>query len=210
MSLNSIELDPLLSTIHDRFEGRVRTIIKMGHPTLLKVAASVQNPASEETHQIVADMLATLKDIGTFAGLAAPQINIPKRIALFRVPHDAYHVNRYQLKHTDYPVPLTAMINPSYKPIESDKTTMGWEGCLSVPGLIGEVERYEIIEYSYFDLNGERIIDTASGFKARVIQHEIDHLDGMLFVHKVKNKSRLGYREEMLEHVVQGSDYLDE
>lgn len=170
--------------------NRVLKIAKMGHPILSQKASDVSDPKDSSIRQIVEDMKATLEDIGDYAGLAAPQVHIPLKIVLFAVPKE--------ISGPSYPegIPLTAMINPSWKPLSEEKE-WGWEGCFSLPGLMGEVRRYVSVSYAYQTLEGKEVSRTADGFHARVIQHECDHLDGVLYPQRMEDMSRFGYTEEI-------------
>lgn len=183
-------------SIRDEITGKPLEIIRMGHPTLRQKAKEVTDPTSLETHQIVADMMATIDQKGkeTVAGLAAPQVNIPFRILLFQVPAQ-------KADESQESVPFTVVINPVIEPLGEEKV-MGWEGCLSLPGLVGEVPRYKRIKYSYKTLEGKTITREASDFHAKVIQHEVDHLDGILYPDRMKDMSRLYFEEEFKEFVV--------
>jgi peptide deformylase len=172
------------ATLMEKRIPRVLDIAKLGHPILSSKAKRVENPRDPEIRLIVDDMKATLDKIGSYAGLAAPQVFIPLRIVFFNVP-----------KEKGEEVPLTLMINPEWIPL-SDEKELGWEGCFSLPGLMGEVPRYKKISYSYQNLEGETIHKTAEGFHARVVQHECDHLDGICYIQRMNDLTRLGFVEE--------------
>ncbi len=199
--------DPIRAVLRKTY-GAPKDILRLGNPSLVKRSVEVTDPTSTQVHQLIADMTVTLLKLGVFAGLAAPQIGILQRVVMFRVPDDAYHKERYNLTADDRPIPLTVMINPKIK-VLTDKTEPGWEGCLSLPGMLGEVERHTEIEYSYTTPFGEFIEDRASGFHARVVQHEVDHLDGILYKDRITNPTRFGFREEMLK-LVDPHDYVDD
>lgn len=164
-------------------------IARMGHPVLHQVAESVTDPTSLETTSIVRDMLETLEDAGGI-GLAAPQVHISQRIVIFYVPE-----NRAGDDEEDQATDLTVMINPEIEPI-GDETELDWEACLSVPDLMGSVPRYKSIKYSWTNLDGSEEERTASGFHARAVQHECDHLDGVLYPMRMTDMRMLGYAEE--------------
>jgi peptide deformylase len=163
---------------------RTLKIIRMGDPVLTATAKEVQDPKAPEVQKIISDMLETAHDYGNLAGLAAPQVKISYRIVLFYLP-----------KEQSDEMTLTLMINPTWEPCSED---MGadWEGCLSIPGLVGYVPRYTHIRYSYSTPQGELIHTEATGFHARVVQHECDHLDGRLYPQRMSDMSRMAYVEE--------------
>ncbi|MBF0247431.1 MAG: peptide deformylase [Alphaproteobacteria bacterium] len=166
-------------------------IARMGHPVLGQIAETVDDPAHPEIRALVEDMIETMQDAqGT--GLAAPQVHVAKRVVIFFVDpgRDAREGGRGE------GVPLTVLINPEIEPLDDEKAP-GWEGCLSIPGMMGEVERFTHIRYRAYDLNGERIEREARGFHARVVQHECDHLDGILYPRRIVDMSRFGFTEEL-------------
>lgn len=162
----------------------VRNIIRMGHPTLRKVSQPVTDPTLPENLQILTDMVDTLEHVNG-AGLAAPQINVPIRMVIFHVP----------AMRTEEPLPMTVLVNPVIEPLD-DEQDEDWEGCLSVPGLRGLVPRYSNIRYSGYGIDGQRIERQASGFHARVVQHECDHLDGILYPQRMVDLRWLVYESE--------------
>jgi peptide deformylase len=164
-------------------------IARMGHPVLLQRAAPVEDPAAPEIRRLVADMIETLDDIGG-AGLAAPQVHVGKRLVIFRVPAE-----RTTGRDDDQPQPLTALINPVVEPVGND-LEIGWEGCLSVPGLRGAVPRAARIRYRGVTPDGEAVDRTVEGFHARVVQHECDHLDGVLYPQRMTDLRFLVFNEE--------------
>ena len=165
-------------------------IAKMGHPVLRQRAAEVDDPKSLEIRRLVADMIETLEDIGG-AGLAAPQVHVPLRVVIFSVPPE-----RITEEKDAETVPLTILVNPIVTPLTRD-TELGWEGCLSVPGLRGAVPRFTNVRYSGITLEGETIEREVSGFHARVVQHECDHLDGMLYPMRMTDLSLLCFVDEL-------------
>lgn len=165
-------------------------IARMGHPVLSRRSQEVADPAAPEIRALVMDMLETLADIDG-AGLAAPQVHVSKRVVLFRVP-----VERVSEHEDDEPIGLTALVNPLIEPL-GDEIERGWEGCLSVPGMMGEVPRHARIRYSGLDLEGNAVSREASGFHARVVQHECDHLDGILYPMRMDDLTRFGFEAEM-------------
>ncbi len=163
-------------------------VLKMGHPLLLKSAEAVTEYDTKALYALIKDMEDTMAAMHG-AGLAAPQIGVSLRVVIFG-SKDSNLVNpRYP--DVDH-VPYTILINPVITPM-SDVMVEGWEGCLSVPGLRGMVPRYETIHYAGFDPTGDAIERTVTGFHARVVQHECDHLDGMLYPMRVKDFSQFGY-----------------
>lgn len=175
-------------------------IARMGHPVLKRVAAPVADPTAPEIHKLINDMVDTLEDVGG-AGLAAPQVHVPLRVVIF-------HVSGARLAAEDGPegeiqrgeapagIPLTALINPEITPL-SDELVMGLEACLSVPGLAGMVPRFRHIRYRALAPDGSIIDREATGFHARVVQHECDHLDGLLYPMRMPDMSSLGFIEEL-------------
>lgn len=162
----------------------VREILKMGDPRLLRVAQPVREFGTPALRELVADMLDTMK-AANGAGLAAPQIGVDLRLVIFGFERN----ERYPEAP---PVPMTVLINPEITP-QSELLEEGWEGCLSVPGLRGVVPRHASIRYRGFDLEGQPIDRLAEGFHARVVQHECDHLDGLLYPMRVRDFSRFGF-----------------
>jgi len=165
-------------------------IARMGHPILGQRAEEIDDVFAPEVRRLLADMLDTLADADG-AGLAAPQVHVPKRLVLFRVG-DA----RAGEEPSDEAVPLTVLINPVIEP-QSAEMEPGWEACLSLPGMMGEVPRHTEIRYSGLDINGDPLSRIATGFHARVVQHECDHLDGILYPMRMTNVSRFGFADEM-------------
>lgn len=160
-------------------------IARMGHPVLGRRAEEVDDPFAPEIRRLLADMLDTLTDADG-SGLAAPQVHVAKRLVLFRAGEEP---------GTDA-VPLTALFNPVIEPL-GDEVEPGWEACLSLPGMMGEVPRHTEIRYSGLDINGDNLTRMASGFHARVVQHECDHLDGILYPMRMTDLSRFGFADEM-------------
>ena len=160
----------------------------MGDPRLLEVSVPVREFATPALLQLIADMQDTMKAAGG-AGLAAPQIGVLQRVVIFgggRSP-------RYP--EADH-VPYTVLINPKLKALRGGRET-GWEGCLSVPGMRGAVPRYRRLRYRGFDPDGQPIDRSVAGFHARVVQHEVDHLDGVLYPTRIKDLRKFGFIEEL-------------
>lgn len=165
----------------------VKEVLKMGHPILQQVAESVIEFNSADLDSIIADMYDTMASLDG-AGLAAPQIGINKRIVIFWVEDNP--------RYPDIePIPNTILINPEIT-VLSDEINSDWEGCLSVPGLRGLVPRPTRIKYSGFDPFGDSIERIADDFHARVVQHEVDHLDGILYPQRMNDLSQLGFEQE--------------
>ena len=160
----------------------------MGDPRLLRRAQEVSAFDTTELHALIADMQETmLAQEGV--GLAAPQIGVDLRIVIFGFDESP----RYPDAES---VPYTILINPVLTPL-SDETEADWEGCLSVPGLRGMVPRWKRLRYTGFDLFGQPIDRSVDGFHARVVQHECDHLDGVLYPMRVRDFSQFGFTEEL-------------
>ncbi len=165
-------------------------IARMGHPVLRQRAAEVTDPTAPEIRRLVGDMLETLED-ASGAGLAAPQVHVPLRVVMFHVPE-----GRSSGAPGDEPANLTILINPVLEPIGEEKE-IGWEGCLSVPGLLGSVPRFRHLRYRGITPFGETVERAVSGFHARIVQHECDHLDGILYPARMTDLSLLGFEDEM-------------
>lgn len=174
-------------------------IARMGHPVLRRRADPVPDPTAPEIKKLVADMIETMEDANG-AGLAAPQVYVPLRVVIFHVP-----AGRASGEAADQPSGLTVLVNPVIEPLTEDKE-MGWEGCLSVPGLMGAVPRLTRIRYRGTTPEGQAIDREASGFHARVVQHECDHLDGVLYPQRMTDLSMLGFVEDMQKGLVKQDD----
>lgn len=165
----------------------VREILKMGDPRLLRVAQPVSAFGTPELKTLVADMFETMAAVNG-AGLAAPQIGVDLQLVIFGFSHNA--------RYPEAPaVPPTVLINPVIEVLPGSSKVEGWEGCLSVPGLRGVVERDDRVRYRGFDVEGRPIDVEAEGFHARVVQHECDHLVGVLYPMRVKDFRRFGYTD---------------
>ncbi|KMZ11890.1 Peptide deformylase [Candidatus Burkholderia humilis] len=164
----------------------IREILKMGDPRLLRIAVPVEHFDTPELHTLVQDMFDTMRDANG-AGLAAPQIGVDLQVVIFGFGHNE--------RYPDAPaVPETVLINPIITPNGHDMEE-GWEGCLSVPGLRGAVQRFSMIRYQGFDQYGNAIERLTEGFHARVVQHECDHLIGKLYPMRITNFSKFGFTE---------------
>ncbi len=162
----------------------VHEILKMGDTRLLRVAQPVQQFDTPELHALIADMFETMA-AANGAGLAAPQIGVDLQLVIFGYTHN--------VRYPDAPpVPPTVLINPVITPLGNEMVD-GWEGCLSVPGLRGEVPRHARIRYRGFDARGREIDREADGFHARVVQHECDHLIGRLYPTRMTDLTKLGF-----------------
>ena len=166
-------------------------IAKMGHPALREPASEVADPTTPEIRRLVEDMLETMADADG-AGLAAPQVHVPLRLVIFHVPEGRDEEN-LEL------VPLMVLINPVVE-LLTEEHGVDWEGCLSVPGMIGAVPRYTKVRYRAVSPEGEPIDRIAEGFHARVVQHECDHLDGTLYPQRMEDLSFLMFRDQMRYH----------
>ena len=169
-------------------------IARMGHPVLGQISAHVADPAAPEVGRLIMDMLDTMEDAeGT--GLAAPQVYVPQRIVAFFI--SGARAKREDGAEADSEdVPLTVLINPVVEAL-NDAMALGWEACLSVPGLTGEVPRYSAVRYRGWTPKGEEIVREAQGFHARVVQHECDHLDGILYPQRMTDLSTLTFTSEL-------------
>jgi peptide deformylase len=170
-------------------------IARMGHPVLAGVAAPVRDPTAPEIKRLVEDMIETMQDANG-AGLAAPQVHVPLRLVVFQALAGRSDANLSETEAFDHTAPLTVLINPVIEVVDATLEG-GWEGCLSVPGLRGWVDRPRHIRYIGYDTEGRRILRTAKGFHARVVQHECDHIDGVLYPQRMRDLSRLIFESEM-------------
>jgi peptide deformylase len=177
-------------------------IARMGHPVLATPAQAVRDPKSSEIRRLVNDMVETMMDANG-AGLAAPQVHIPLRVVVFQAPDDRADPGPAGDERFDHTAPLTVLINPEIEVLDP-ALEGGWEGCLSVPGLRGWVERPAHIRYRGVGLDGEMIERVARGFHARVVQHECDHLDGRLYTSRMSDLSRLIFESEIRHFQVAG------
>lgn len=174
---------------------KVLKIARMGHPALRQRAREVTDPTSPIVRKVVDDMIETAKDFGSYSGLAAPQVHIPLRIILIHVPKERCD----EMDPEGFP--LTAMINLTIEPL-TDKQHVGWEGCMSVPGMMGRVARFTHIALSYQALDGKMVSREAKGYLARVIQHECDHLDGILYPQRMTDFGKFGFMDEIVRYTM--------
>jgi len=166
----------------------IQPVLRLGDPRLLQTASEVAAFNTPELDTLIEDMLDTMH-AENGAGLAAPQIGVGLRVVVFGFETNS----RYPEAET---VPQTLLINPVITPVNNDMED-GWEGCLSVPGMRGVVSRYKQIQYRGFNPQGEVIDVFAKDFHARVVQHECDHLDGIMYTHRLTNPQLFGFNEEL-------------
>ena len=176
-------------------------IARMGHPVLRARAAPVTDPTASWVRGLVADMVETMEDAGG-TGIAAPQVYQSHRVVVFRVAGE-----RVGDLPGDGAQDLTVLINPVVE-LVGDECALGWEGCLSVPGLRGVVPRHVRIRYRGVGLDGATIAREAAGFHARVVQHECDHLDGILYPQQMTDHRLLVYLEELQRHPIDLAEFL--
>jgi peptide deformylase len=166
----------------------IREVLKMGDPRLLAVSAPVREFGTPELEDLLTDMRDTMQYLNG-AGLAAPQIGVGLRVVIFGMD--------YNPRYPDAdPVPYTVLINPTLTALSEDMED-GWEGCLSVPGMRGVVPRYRELRYVGVDAAGQPIDRAVSGFHARVVQHEVDHLDGILYPRRIRDLTQFGFSEAL-------------
>jgi peptide deformylase len=175
----------------------VQRVLKMGDPLLYRKAEPVTEFDTPELRALIADMFDTMASLNG-AGLAAPQIGVSKRVVIFEVQSNP----RYPQVE---PVPRTILLNPVLEPIDGGHEE-GWEGCLSVPGMRGLVSRHKHLRYTGFDPEGNPIDRTVSDFHARVVQHECDHLDGILYPMRLKDIRYLVFEDTLAEAVAGPGD----
>jgi len=175
----------------------IREVLRMGDPRLLEVAAPVREFGTPELEALLRDMQDTMRSLDG-AGLAAPQIGVGLRVVIFGFEHN----ERYPQAPA---VPYTVLINPTLAPL-SEELEEGWEGCLSVPGLRGLVPRHKHLRYSGVDEHGRPFERTVSGFHARVVQHEVDHLDGILYPRRIQDLTKFGFTEALFPGEVLADD----
>jgi len=164
----------------------IKPVLRMGNPFLLQRAEEIAQFDTPELHALIQDMQDTMAHMNG-AGIAAPQIGVSQRVVIFGVGHNPRYPDAEQ-------VPYTVLVNPVLRPI-GDSKEEGWEGCLSVPGMRGIVSRYSRLHYSGFDQYGNPIDRLVSGFHARVVQHECDHLDGILYPMRIDDLRKFGYTD---------------
>ena len=170
----------------------IKSVVKMGNQQLAKPSLLVKDFSSKALIDLINDMKDTMS-INKGVGIAAPQLGCNLRVIMFGFDHNTRYPN-------EKPIPFTIIINPVYKQL-SQEMEEGWEGCLSVPGLRGIVSRYKQIQYSGFDLCGKPMTGSAEGFHARIIQHECDHIEGVLFPQRIKDMRNFGFEEEIANQI---------
>jgi peptide deformylase len=175
----------------------IRDVLRMGDPRLLQVSAPVQQFNTPELEGLLRDMRDTMASLNG-AGLAAPQIGVPLRVVMFGVERNPRYPEAEE-------VPFTILCNPQLRPLD-EVMEEGWEGCLSVPGMRGLVPRHLRLRYSGFDPQGRPIEREASDFHARVVQHECDHLDGILYPMRIRDLRQFGFTEQLFP----GEDIADD
>ena len=172
----------------------VLKIARMGHPVLLKKAEEVEDGTAPDIQRLIDDMIETLADAGG-VGLAAPQVHVSKRLFLYSVPES-------RSEGVDDPaLDVQVIINPELEPVDEEMIPR-FEGCLSIPGWRGEVPRYKRVRYAGYGRTGNRVEGVASGFRAHVMQHEMDHLNGILYPMRMTDLGKLGFEAEMARYGV--------
>jgi len=167
----------------------IRPILRLGNPVLRQTAARVTEFGTPALRELVHDMLDTMR-ANDGAGLAAIQIGVLQRVVVFELQSNPRYPDAE-------PVPLTVLVNPEIEFIGDDRD-LGWEGCLSVPGMRGLVPRYRRLRYRGFDELGQPIDRTVTDFHARVVQHECDHLDGILYPQRIEDMTAFGFQDELV------------
>lgn len=175
----------------------IREVLRMGDPRLLEIAEPVAAFGTRELESLLGDMRDTMQDLNG-AGLAAPQIGVGLRVVIFGVEANPRYPDAE-------PVPFTVLINPELTAL-GEEMEEGWEGCLSVPGMRGLVPRYRHLRYTGLDAAGRPIDRTVTDFHARVVQHEVDHLDGILYPRRIRDLSQFGFTETLFP----GQDVADD
>jgi peptide deformylase len=188
---------PIFRHSRDEAHMAILKIARMGHPVLLRKCDKVVDPGAPEIRRLVADMMETMED-APGVGLAAPQVYQPLRLFVFRVPG-----GRETQDADDIPLGNTVLINPEVELIGEERV-MGWEGCLSIPDLRAAVPRASRVRYRGVDCDGTPIEREVSGFHARVVQHEYDHLDGILYPMRMNDFRYFGFTSELDRAGAQG------
>jgi len=175
----------------------IREILRMGDPRLLERSREVERFGTKELQELLADMRDTMREADG-AGLAAPQIGVPLRVVIFSVEANPRYPDAE-------PVPYTELVNPVLTPLSNEEED-GWEGCLSVPGFRGVVPRYTRLRYEGFDPVGRPIRRNVDGFHARVVQHETDHLDGILYPQRIRDMRQFGFTDILFPELGAGDE----
>lgn len=180
--------DDFFSMTQTGMQMTVRKVLRMGDPGLRERSLPVEAFDTDELRALIADMKDTMAACDG-AGLAAPQIGVPRRVMIFGVESNPRYPDAE-------PAPMTVLINPTFDVLDGDRES-DWEGCLSVPGMRGRVSRHIRIRYRGYDESGDLLEREASGFHARVFQHEFDHLDGILYPDRIEDHASFGFIEEL-------------
>lgn len=175
----------------------IRDVLRMGDPRLLEVAAPVREFGTAELAALLGDMQDTMRSLNG-AGLAAPQIGVGLRVVIFGVERNPRYPEAEE-------VPYTVLINPTLTPL-GEEMQEAWEGCLSVPGMRGLVPRYKHLHYTGVDAQGQPIERRVADFHARVVQHEVDHLDGILYPRRIRDLTQFGFIEALFPRQSIGED----
>lgn len=175
----------------------IKPVLRMGDPVLYQVAEKVTEFDTPELHALIQDMYDTMSAMNG-AGIAAPQIGVSLQVVMFGVGKNPRYPDAEE-------VPFTVLINPELTPLD-DEQEDGWEGCLSVPGMRGLVPRYQSLHYRGFDPQGNVIDRTASGFHARVVQHECDHLFGILYPMRIRDMTKFGFNDVLFPGITLPDD----
>jgi peptide deformylase len=175
----------------------IKPVLRMGDPVLYQVAEKVTEFDTPELHALIQDMYDTMSAMNG-AGIAAPQIGVSLQVVMFGVGKNPRYPDAEE-------VPFTVLINPELTPLD-DAQEEGWEGCLSVPGMRGLVPRYQSLHYRGFDPQGNVIDRTASGFHARVVQHECDHLFGILYPMRIRDMTKFGFNDVLFPGITLPDD----
>jgi peptide deformylase len=175
----------------------VKTVLRMGEPLLYRVADKITQFDTPELHALIADMHDTMTQMNG-AGIAAPQIGVSLQVVMFGVGANPRYPDAEE-------VPFTILINPELTPVDQAEEE-GWEGCLSVPGMRGLVPRYQHLHYRGFDPQGNLIDRTVSGFHARVVQHECDHLFGVLYPMRIRDLTKFGFNDVLFPGITLPDD----
>ncbi len=175
----------------------IKPVLRMGDPILFQVANKVSEFDTPELHALIQDMHDTMTDMNG-AGIAAPQIGVSLQVVMFGVGKNPRYPDAEE-------VPFTILINPELTPVDEEEED-GWEGCLSVPGMRGVVPRYQHLRYKGFDPQGNVIDRTVTGFHARVVQHECDHLFGILYPMRIRDMTKFGFNDVLFPGITLPDD----